>query len=263
MVLFDDESCWVVDASVVDGEGDALLIDGDATGAHGMHMGFRMLEDYYGEIYASDGMTTTARIDVASPDLIYGDPSGVTMPFDSWSGWFLADGVAGELGIGELPERSEYLVSTADAAGVQTDHAWIDSGERLDLHSPDVMSGDVGIKRHQDLLISWAPAAFDDNPSIVAIELSVFDTDIDDPNWQTEVVRVVARGDDAVGALTIPSSVLAGLPAAPNNWDGGGDFTGYWGELTVARHRLRKVKVDDGDLVVDFIHAINGPVRLR
>jgi hypothetical protein len=121
----------------------------------------------------------------------------------------------------------------------------------------------VGIKRDRDLLITWTPAAFTEDPGFLVVEISIFDTDVDDPSWQTEVARLVAQGDDSVGALTLPADVLSDLPPAPNNWGDDDDFTGYWGELTITRHRLRKVKVDGGDLVVDFIHAVNGPVRLR
>ena len=221
------------------------------------------MEDYYGELWESDGITTTARIDVESGDLVVGAPSGAAMAYDEWSGWFLSGGVAGTLGMGEIPGDADYQISTVSADGTRQERGWIHSGETLDLHSPDLMSGDVGIKRNRDLLVSWNPAEFTDDPSFLVIEISVFDTDVVDPSWQTEVARLVARGDDAVGALTIPASLLASLPSAPNNWGDDDDFTGYWGDMTVARHRLRKVKVDGGDLVVDFVHAVNGPVRLR
>jgi|GEM_PF-2111519 len=262
-VLYDEESCWVVDVSVIEGQGDALLVDGDASGAEGMHLGFRMLEDYYGEVWESDGMTTTADVEVESPDLLLGSSSGAWMAYDDWSGWFMDAGVAGVLGSGELPEQAEYQVVTVGPDGKRTERGWVESGEDLELHSPDLMSGDVGIKLDRDLLISWEPATYSEEPSVIAIELVVFDTDVDDPVWQTEVARLVARGDDSVGALTIPAEVLVSLPVAPNNWGNDGDFTGYWGEMTVARHRLRKAKVDDGSLVVDFVHAISGPVRFR
>jgi hypothetical protein len=263
VVLFDDESCWIADAAVIEGQGDALLLDGDATGATGLHLGFRMLEDYYGEIWESDGMSTTAAIEVAEADLVIGAPSGAAMAYDDWSGWFLGEDVAGVFGMGELPGQTDYQVSTLDAAGVRAERGWVNSGPPLELHSPDLLSGDVGIKRDRDLLITWTPAAFTEDPGFLVIEISIFDTDVDDPSWQTEVARLVAQGDDSVGALTLPADVLSDLPPAPNNWGDDDDFTGYWGELTIARHRLRKVKVDGGDLVVDFIHAVNGPVRLR
>jgi hypothetical protein len=33
--------------------------------------------------------------------------------------------------------------------------------------------------------------------------------------------------------------------------------------MTIARHQLRRAKVQQGDAIVDFIHAINGPVTLE
>jgi len=263
VVLYDDESCWVADASVIGGQGDTLLLDGDATGASGLWLGFRMLEDYYGQTWQSDGMTTTARVAVQTGDLVVGDASGAELSYDDWSGWFLSDDVAGRFGQGEIPDSTGFAVSTTDAAGKRVDRGDVQSGDELILWSPDLMSGDVGIKRDRDLVVSWTPGVYTEDPTFLSIEIVIFDTDVDDPSWQTEVARLVAQGDDAVGAFTFSADVLAQLPQAPNNWGDDDDFTGYWGDMTVARHTLRKVATEGGDLVVDFIHAVNGPVRLR
>jgi hypothetical protein len=260
-VLYDDESCWISDIAVVDGEADALLLAEDAGGATGLQLGFQVLEDYYGEVWTVDGTSTTTSLLDTEHELVFGAPSGAALAFDEWSGWFFAEGVGGELGIGELPSQAEYQVSRTDADGEKVEQGWVDSGESIELISPDLMSGDVGIKRHQDLLISWTPAEYTEEPDFLLIELVVFDTSVDDPTWQTEVARLVARGDDAVGALTLPADILADLPAAPNNWRPDGSQTGYWAELTIARHRLRQV--DKGRTVIDLVHGVNGPVRLR
>jgi hypothetical protein len=56
---------------------------------------------------------------------------------------------------------------------------------------------------------------------------------------------------------------LALLPLAPNRWSEWDEQEGYWGDMTIARHQLRRAKVQQGDAIVDFIHAINGPVTLE
>ena len=33
--------------------------------------------------------------------------------------------------------------------------------------------------------------------------------------------------------------------------------------MTIARHELRRVRGQGGDIVVDFIHAVSGPVFLE
>jgi hypothetical protein len=82
------------------------------------------------------------------------------------------------------------------------------------------------------------------------------------PNATTQVARLVARGDDSAGRLTIAQADMEKLPSAPNMWDDLDEARGYWGDMSITRHQLRKVRMDDGDMVVDFIHTINGPVFL-
>ena len=101
-----------------------------------------------------------------------------------------------------------------------------------------------------------------DDPSFIVVDLRVYDADLDDPNWMTEVARLVARGDDSEGRLEIPADDLEQLPTATNSVDFNYDLIGLHGELTVVRHQLRKVPVDDGDLVIDFLHAVNTPATL-
>ena len=119
------------------------------------------------------------------------------------------------------------------------------------------------INAGEDLLIEWTPAPPSDTPTVIAVEILVYDTDVVDPNGITMVARLVARGDDAAGELVIPAADLALLPLAPNRWSEWDEQEGYWGDMTIARHQLRRAKVQQGDAIVDFIHAINGPVTLE
>jgi hypothetical protein len=135
--------------------------------------------------------------------------------------------------------------------------------------SYDLLAGDALILRGSDLVLSWTPGeAPAEGMDFLMVELRIYDADIDDPNWMTEVARLVAQGDDATGTLTIPASELQKLPEALNDITPAWDLAGYWAELSVARHQLRKVPLDEagldeGDLMIDFIHIVNSPVMLR
>jgi hypothetical protein len=99
-------------------------------------------------------------------------------------------------------------------------------------------------------------------PTIIAVEILVYDMDTPHPNGTTQVARLVARGDDSAGRLVISQADLEKLPSTANMWDDFDEAMGYWGDMSITRHQLRKVRMEDGDLVVDFIHTINGPVLL-
>ena len=181
--------------------------------------------------------------------------------YDMDSGWFLPWGVAGIIGSSDLP-NAEYTVELFDAKGRKRHLGTIDGPEHLDLWDtwPDLTVGYAFVSLAEDLVVNWVPASSEETPTFVVVEIAVYDTDIADPNWQTEVARLVVQGDDESGMLVVNASDLAALPLAPNRWDDWGEATGYWGDMTIARHQLRKVRVDGGDMVIDFVHAINGPV---
>jgi hypothetical protein len=159
----------------------------------------------------------------------------------------------------------EYTVSMS-RLGETTEHGRALGMIPLQVLAPDLLSGDVPIDTTQDFTVEWTPLpAAETDPSYLAVEIRVYDGTIDDPNWLTEVARLVARGDDLSGTLTLPAASLGDLPLAANALDSDWEFTGYWAEMTVARHTLRKVEVDatTGEhLVIDFVHAVNGSVRL-
>ena len=96
----------------------------------------------------------------------------------------------------------------------------------------------------------------------MVVELRVYDADIDDPNWMTELYRLVSWTDDSAGRLTLKAEDLQSLPTVANKLSRLDELIGYWAELSVVRHQLRKVEVSEGDLVVDFVHAVTSPVTL-
>jgi hypothetical protein len=260
VTLYDDEQCWLGDLDIVSGGGNELDVDGDATGATSIAIGFGIAEDYGDSVYEDWATTSSARVQ-ADGDLIVGEASGVELQYDTVSGWFLP---SGDLAAGDLPE-GEYAVRTTDAAGKGRSWGRIPGPDHLDLWAtwPDLTLGDAVINADEDLLIEWTPAPPSDTPTVIAVEILVYDTDVVDPNGITMVARLVARGDDAAGELVIPAADLALLPLAPNRWSEWDEQEGYWGDMTIARHQLRRAKVQQGDAIVDFIHAINGPVTLE
>ncbi len=262
VTLFDDETCRLEGATAIEAQEDTLYIDGDATDATGIWLGYGIEE---ADGYTYDAYIASAPVDAIAEQVVVGAPSGAALAYDAWSGWFAPETVSGLLGQSEVPGGVDYIVDQVDAEGVRHPRGTVMGGSDLDLYvlEPDLMTGKAWIALDEDFIVRWNPGEETTDPTFLAIEIVVYDMEIDDPNWQTEVARLVARGDDAAGELVLPASLLSDLPLAPNNWTVRDEFKGYWGDMTIARHQLRKVATDDGDLVMDFVHAVNGPVRLR
>jgi hypothetical protein len=259
--LYDDEECWSADLDMVEGGGDELVVDGDASGATSMTMGFGIVEEYEDFTYEDWATTGTASIASVDGSTIKGGPSGIDLGYDMDSGWFLPWGVAGVVGTSDLPS-AEYTIDMVNAKGQKRHLGDVEGPTYFDLWDtwPDLTVGYAYVDLDDTLEVSWIPGPEGATPSFVVVEMAVYDTDINDPNWQTQVSRIVAHGDDSTGQLLIAPEDLQALPEAPNQWDEWGEAVGYWGEMTIARHQFRKVKVEGGDMVIDFVHAITGPV---
>ncbi|MBW1878164.1 MAG: hypothetical protein JRJ84_07370 [Deltaproteobacteria bacterium] len=264
---FDADACWLGDAEVVSGDGDTLVLgsaaDPDTTG---IWLGFTILEDFGDdETYLTEGYTGTALVTTLEGTSLTSARTGAVLNYDDYSGGFEGSGVVGTIGLSDLLPEVEYTVSMS-RLGETTEHGRALGMIPLQVLAPDLLSGDVPIDTTQGFTIAWTPPPADEtDPSYLAVEIRVYDGTIDDPNWLTEVARLVARGDDLSGTLTLPAAELAKLPLAANALDVDWEFTGYWAEMTVARHTLRKVEFDPAtgqDLVIDFVHAVNGSVRL-
>ncbi len=278
-MLYGPDGCYEQELSITDGYSQTLEVDGQPAGATGVLLGSWVHEDYGGgHTFDSVGIMGSATVTVQAGDLV-GDATGVELLYDGYSGWYFHQGVAGTLGPADLPEGTAWDVDLT-RLGEYHDLGRVEG--LLDLESvrlrsegsglgsaSDLLAGDVAIMRGSDLVVSWDPGtAPDSGLDFLMIELRVYDADQDDPVWMTEVGRLVAHADDAEGSFTIPTDQLQLLPAATNSFTPAGDLQGYWAELSVARHQLRKVSLseadlDDGDLVMDFIHIVNSPVMLR
>ena len=260
VTLWDDDTCWVEDLPVTDGEGNLLSVEGATAGATGAWLGFSITEDWNGENYEYEGVSGTASVEASGGDLL-GSPSGASLDYDSWSGWYLADGVAGTLGLSDFPFGVEYSASLENLFGEEP-LGTMEVVDELDLVQPRLMIGDVDINLEMPLSVQWTAGEASEDPVLVVVDLRIYDASVDDPNWMTELYRVTAWAQDSAEELTISEEVLSALPAAPNAIDVDDELTGLWGELTVARHQLHRFDTGNGGLVVDFLHAINAPVSL-
>ncbi len=257
--LYDEEQCWLDELTIEDGDGDMLTVDGDASGATSIDIGFGFVEDIGDDFYEDWAITASSGVRYEGGHLI-GDASGPVMRYNLASGWFEAqDGFSA----GDIPS-AEYTVRMTDAKGTTRTVGTIEGPEAIDLWTmvPDVTLGDAVIPLSEDLVVEWTPVADTGMPVVVALELVVFDADIANPNGPTPVARLLIQADDSAGRLVVPATDLDGLPLAPNRWSSMDEQTGYWGELSLVRHQLRKTRFSGGDVVVDFIHAVNGPVTL-
>ena len=261
--LVDDEECSLATVDVLNASETSLTLDGDATGASRLILGFEFEEDYGDEVYRDLARVAAVDIEVDSDDssIVRSTEAGVRMDYDLESGWFLPKGFVGpsEMASGE------FVVSTRDAKGTVEDRGFVLGMTPLDLWStvPDLTMGYWPIARGEPLEVTWEPAPATQSPTVVAVEIAVFDMDVPGPNGLTLVSRLLTSADDTDGSLVISAESLQQLPLAPNRWDASDEATGYWAEMTIARHELRRVRGQDGDIVVDFIHAVNGPVFLE
>ena len=83
------------------------------------------------------------------------------------------------------------------------------------------------------------------------------------PNrFEHELRAALRSGVEHESTATVDLQWLAELPPTQNMWNEGDELVGLWGDMTIARHQLRKVDLPQGDMVIDFVHAINGPVTL-
>ena len=214
-------------------------------------------------------------------DTLTANDSGVQLRYDSWSGYFYSDTVGGLI-LRDLPNSARYQI-THERLGELTELGIVRGVEALELISPPILSGilqvTTGVKDtavhdiqfQQQILgldgsmtIEWEPGVDSDEGTFISIELIYYDADVDDPMYMTEVGRIVAHGDDSLGVLTIPVDQILSLPEAPNRVAPNIDMVGIWAELSVVRHQLRVLEMGDdrGDLVIDFVDAIQGPISI-
>ena len=251
------DECFTEAVPIDSVSGDTVTLTSDVpAGATSFWRGFVHSEG--GGAYLTDVTTGSGRIVSSSGNTFVGSPSGATLQYDDWSGYLLADAPGYFLGMGDIPFGAEFSV-TSSRLNESVELGTVQSVEPLVITSPQsLLDRNRFVVQDEDLTVSWEPG----NGDVVVVEWIVYDTDIDDPNWQTEVARLTGHGVDAEGELVIPAEELAKLPSADQRVDTGYGQVGYWGELTITRHALRSVPSQDGDIVIDFVHSVNAPLGL-
>jgi len=260
VTLMDDEQCWLDTLTVESVDGQEMVLSGDADGATFMTVGFSFEEDYGDFLYTDSAAVFGAAID-ADGATVRSEVSGVALGYDAYSGWFLPEQFVGP---GDIAP-GEYVVSTLDAEGRVSEQGYVLGMTPLSIWSttPQLMTGYEAVPVSEDLEVTWEPAPQTKSPTVIAVEIAVYDMDVLGPNGPPLVGRLVSSAADVDGRLVISSGDLERLPLAPNRWDEWDETAGYWGDMTITRHEFRKVRRDGGDMVIDFIHAINGPVVLH
>ena len=261
--LMDDEQCSLTTLDVIDATETSLTLDGDASGATSLTLGFEFEEDYGDDVYSDAARVASAGIVVDSNDssLVRSAETTVSMEYDQVSGWFFSRGFVGPADM----SSGEFKVSTRDAKGNVKDRGYVLGMTPMDLWTtlPDLTMGYWPIDLEEPLEVSWEPAPETQSPTIVAVEIAVFDMDLKNPNGLSLVARLVTAVEDSEGSLMIPVESLQRLPLSPNRWNALDEATGYWADMTIARHEVRRVRGREGDIIIDFIHAVNGPVFLE
>ena len=251
--LFDDEVCGLEDLAVIGADGPSLSVDGDASFAVGLWIG--------AATGSLEGFVSTSRLSAAEGGSLLGLTSGVDLDYSLFEGAYLPVTAAGLVGTADLPSDVTYQIRTTHL-GAGVGRGAVSGVEGLQVLEPQVFSGAVVVDKASDLVIRWTPGS--DADAVLGIALRVWDADVDAPIGETQqVTRLLARADDASGELIVPSNQLFWLPAAPNRVDGDGHRTGLWATLTIARHALRSVPLDEGDLIMNFTHAAELPVVLE
>ena len=257
IVFFDEDSCETNRVAWTGATTDALTAEGGVgSGAAGAWLGLRVFDTVYNETV--DGVTGTAFLSNLQAE----GEDGVGLLYDDYSGYFFYDGVAEILGSSDVAfSEGHGVVHTVLGASERL--GTVQSVDELVLVTPDPMFEAVDLDPGEDFVVEWEPGTDGADPSYVVVDLRIYDYDIADPSWYTEVARLVAHGDDSTGTVTIPAEALAQLPTAKNLLNFDYDTVAYWGDLTIARHQLRRVPFGDGHLVIDFMHAVNSPFYLR
>lgn len=257
LAFYDDDSCWLGEGLIEEYDAQTLIADQAASGATGILLGYEVEEDYEGEPYYSQGFTSSAQISMDGNTLT-SVHSGMTIAYNDYSGQFFSEGVNDQNGVHDIPFSSNFTVSTSLVGQTKVLGA-VESMDELKITEPEILSGLSQIDQASRFTIKWDPVV-SAAPSVVVAEIRIYDFGVENPNGWHEVSRLVRSTQPAAGEIIFSRSDLLQLPVAPNQVDDAYDLIGYWGELTVSYHQLRKVPNGDGDLVIDFVHAIQAPI---
>jgi hypothetical protein len=258
VAFYDDDSCWLGEASLETVSPTSLIVDAGASGATGLLLGYGIEEDYDGEAYYSEGFTSSATISIDG-NTVESEQTGLDISYDDYSGQFFANGVNNLVGVADLPFSSSLKISTS-FIGQATELGRVDSMAELEIIEPDLLSGLTQIDQASRFDISWNPILESPSPAIVVAEIRIYDFSVNNPNGWHEVSRLVRSADPTDGELSFIPLDLLQLPITENKLDDEYNLVGLWGEITVSHHQLRKVANGDGEMVIDFVHAVQTPI---
>ena len=263
MILLGEDQCLLSTPQAVTGaDGDVLEVATIDPAATDMWLGFSWTELYEdGSTDAVSAVTGTSPIDPVDGGYAARWSGGV-LQYDFFSGYYQTLTSGGVEGNSNVVPNIDYTVNVVNSDEV-SELGTVRGPPELMLVEPDLMAGDVLIRRREDLTVRWEPIVSDGEPLLMVIEIRVDDYSIAGPNGPEVASRLIAHADPAAGEFTIPAADLERLPDARNRFDPNFDLVGRWAEMSVGMHQLRKVPATNGDLVVDFMHVVNSPVRLR
>lgn len=264
LVLVDAEYCFLLESTDFSVTDTGFDLGENTTGAAGFWLGYQAIEDYNGEPYIYEGFAVTGTVD-ANGNVVEASPSGSVLEYSDYSGYFDGYGPDIALGSRDFPNNQDYTVELHHKGETQS-LGQFTVGREFALSWPALLSGQEQIIRSNGYAFEWEPQQ-SDNPSIVVAEYTIYDFDVSDPNGWYTIGTLVKAVEDSDGYLEFTPEELADLPLVGNNSDTDLNSFGIWGEMTISRHTLYSIdypttQYDNGQLIIDMVHAIQSPVDL-
>lgn len=257
--LYDESGCYLGTADVTGATGDVLTLTGDTRGVAGVALQTIGVEAYETEIFDNYVMGATARVSRRGDGTLEAAQSGVLLGYDDWSGAYLPVNPVGYGGRSDLPPSAAYDLWMRAGDG-RVDLGTVAPMAVLTALSPDPREAPT-LSRDLDLDLMWS---FEGEASgIVVAELTVYAPEVDAPEGWFVAHRLLAWAEAGDGTLTLPAEALGALPSAGGDVDENGDPVGYHAYLSLTRHGLVAAALPGGgDMVVDVVHSVEGPVVL-
>jgi hypothetical protein len=257
--LYDDAGCYLGTADVTGAAGSVLTLTGETGGVAGVALQTIGVEEYETEVYDNYVLGATARVSRRSDGSLEAAESGVLLGYDDWSGAYLPVNPVGYGGRADLPPGASYdlWVRTRDG---RADLGAVSPVGLLTELSTDPRESPT-LPRDFALDLGWA---IDGDPTgIVVAEITIYAPEVDAPEGWFVAHRLLAWADASDGGLTLPAEAMGALPPSLGEIDDNGDPVGYHAYLSLTRHGLLAAGLPDGgDLVVDVVHSVEGPVVL-
>jgi hypothetical protein len=258
--LYDDWGCWLGTAEVLSADGDVLEVAGDTRGAAGVALQTIGVEEYEAEVYDNTILGGTARVARQADGSLVADESGLLLGYDDWSGTYLPVNPVGWGGRADLPAGETYDLWMRGTDGRADLGSVAPVGVLVDI-TPDPRAEPTH-DRIAPLDLSWAVEG--DATGIVVAEITVYAPEVDAPEGWFVAHRLLAWADAEAGALSLPADALQALPPSLADVDDNGDPIGYHAYLSLTRHGLVAAGMPGGgDLVVDVVHSVEGPIILQ